>query len=1265
MPHTPSPCHLVTLSPCHRRGGILLVVLVLLALFAAVGVSFVFYASSHQTAARYAVEAQNQSRPDVDPELLLAYFLGQLIYDVPDDGSGVYSALRGHSLARNMYGSRTGPTPPGSAPNANLVPFNGVGRLRSPSPFGTLIPGAVLQDDQLISYVYYPDDPQLPPAQRFLRDPERPGWRANLAAPSSAYTVGCNAPYTYPDLNNVFLAAVRADGSVLLPSFHRPWAAAVAGAPPGAGEFWDPDTGKLNPWWAPGATPPPWFKYTTLRPLPALNPGFPSPEDGGGDVKNLVGGLGRFRRINPQTGQAEYWNNDSFWMDLGFPVMLAPDGRKYKPLFAVLITDLDNRLNANVHGNLRGPGQSHASNQGWGPWEVNLSRVLSRGGGTEWRNLLQGSTVPPLPGRYGGNPAARRFGTPGFPGETALPALLTHSYSQMDFDGVNEWTGWPSGPLLLPSFGAPPHSPAPSYLTPVGTYAGYGNASLAERREHPLLYDGFWPSGDNRRFPVSDMEALLRYGDMGSPALTADLFRLCPANFADPRIRRLITTDSTDLDRPGVPPWIHHPPGFPYTLAPTTDPDQPALPQGPPIPFPTTSLKRGSAPFGNPLNNGEFNGVDWRAGSAALGRVNLNRPLPPYPHQGSGKAPPFGPPLTVMGGQVTLTVPFHVDAPNGPIWKQFLWAQEARQQLANDIYRRLLVVTGVTPLRPEQHPQAPPAEFLRVRRWLAQLAVNIVDYIDEDDISTPFCFYTAEDYKHLPFLPPFPPDPGRVDPTRAANGPAGDIQWPMYWVFGTELPRLVVNEAVAEVEMNDPDEAYQSPIRVFLELHNPWFRMAPPGTYRPDSFPVPLRMGWGGAYAPYRVMVGVKSVVPGHPAGAAILPGLENNNVLGNPELAAVRASTTDGDFFGPLATISGGEQPPWFAAKGPTPYGGIPSPYVPPHGPETDLLPSGFVLLGPPEEAPASFAAYDPFRRANRRGIPGATPLLRTPSLQYLRSFHIRQRSDPPDERTAGVTVVLRRLANPALPFDGRRSIGGLPNVTYNPYVTVDYLDNIPLQAVTSGVRLPITSLGRPQPYAAYRALLQPQTLRSGPRLSHSFGRDNVPAAPFYDWLTHLDRPLISPMELLHVSGYQPYQLTQRFISPDSTGQLTKFDHRAPWSDDGLPGGASHRLYRFLEFAETGPRAAGVAAGGRIAGKVNINTIWDVETWQALCDAQPSTYFGDADVQNAFTRLLYDSSAGSINPLRRTQGSVPTAADRPFWALPARRFAVPYERRR
>src|SRR5262249_339742 len=133
-----------------RPGIILLVVVALLTLFALVGLSFVLYAGASAESARFEREAQGRPRPDVDPELLLAFFLGQLVYDVPDDESGVYSALRGHSLARSMFGAND------DAGATNQVPFNGTGRLHYDSVFqGLDLPGTpaeALDDYFLINY---------------------------------------------------------------------------------------------------------------------------------------------------------------------------------------------------------------------------------------------------------------------------------------------------------------------------------------------------------------------------------------------------------------------------------------------------------------------------------------------------------------------------------------------------------------------------------------------------------------------------------------------------------------------------------------------------------------------------------------------------------------------------------------------------------------------------------------------------------------------------------------------------------------------------------------------------------------------------------------------------------------------------------------------------------------------------------------------------------------------------------------------------------
>ena len=173
-----------------------------------------------------------------------------------------------------------------------------------------------------------------------------------------------NPPYTYPDFNSLYLAAVRAsDGAVLVPSFYR--------------------YGQNN-------------QPISLRPSGAYHTGFPAPEDGVADVKNLPDSPGL---LSPTTEQ--FTPNDSVWMDLGFPVMRGPDGRMFKPLFAALLQDLDGRVNVNMNGNILGDiGGSYytSSHQGWSPGEVNLGKVLT-GPNTEVGNLFI-SPLPNVNGRY-------------------------------------------------------------------------------------------------------------------------------------------------------------------------------------------------------------------------------------------------------------------------------------------------------------------------------------------------------------------------------------------------------------------------------------------------------------------------------------------------------------------------------------------------------------------------------------------------------------------------------------------------------------------------------------------------------------------------------------------------------------------------------------------------------------------------------------------------------------------------------------------------
>jgi hypothetical protein len=413
-----------------------------------------------------------------------------------------------------------------------------------------------------------------------------------------------------------------------------------------------------------------------------------------------------------------------------------------------------------------------------------------------------------------------------------------------------------------------------------------------------------------------------------------------------------------------------------------------------------------------------------------------------------------------------------------------------------------------------------------------------------------------------------------------------------------------------------------------------------------------------------------------------------------------------------------------------------------------------GFYVLGP--ELDLTRAEVSPF------GRPLET--LRRPQMSYITG---------PVANPAALlkpSILWQRLACPYLPPQPDPS---LPN--HNPYITVDYMrDVVPNYAAEVGLRPrdpePTAledrySWGRKQPYAAHASQFRKQApnLRLQNQPQHTFFQHNAdsttpgpnwrvppPNYPPFDWLLHLDRELISPMELLHVSAFKPHELTQQFRTGDGDGN--RFAHRAPWLDEDQAGSGtaqSHRLYRALEFLGTHSRLLGMMAAGttspdgfpppgtspppppylnqqvtpaamsgasanggtwriegpspgqpdrpgstlvidrgkpseevirvkavgppnrpadpkwfvadfqkyhapnftitpatvseRVPGKINLNTVWDEETFLALCDANPSNQFHRGLVRGAFTQLR-----GS----RTVDGEAPGPRDRPFHGL-------------
>jgi hypothetical protein len=747
---------------------------------------------------------------------------------------------------------------------------------------------------------------------------------------------------------------------------------------------------------------------------------------------------------------------------------------------------------------------------------------------------------------------------------------VPHFYGQVDFDAVNDgWGGSPTGRLTLPLASLRPTC-FPLYP------AGYGNGSLLEGRDHALLYPVL-PSPetaatDDRPFDVSNLEALLRYGEMGSAGLSSELTQLCPASLVDARVRRLLTTHSSDLPQPGAAPWLYDPKGAAYGVS-SADPE--GAPRGPASVFPSLALRLQPPPLGSDF------GLDWRALLPVLDRLDLNQPLSPFPHQGSGSGHAPGPPL--VGPHDRFDTPLAFD--------QFQTALFERQQFADRLYRLFLAVTKVpAPV----NPGSPTPAELMTRRWLAQLAVNIVDFLDEDDLSTPFNFYTEQDaYPH-----------GRPTDEPPFSASAGAPDAPRYWVFGTELPHVLVNEALAEYQ------ASGGTANVWVELCNPFAVPAGAANIQAlDRLPVPLGIP---PLAAGQASISTSGTAAGYAAYQVVLanrvgPGPHNDNVLGQPD--AILSQTEDADFTAPGQRIDGQPQPPG-ATVGAVPYLPVP-------GTGASM---SFLLVGPPNP--------DAQRTIVAGLVPNETPFIKT---SRLRNVAISNGSP--------VTVALRRLANPHLPPDPYPTVPGpagavLVNTWYNPYVTIDALRDVPLRNTTSPG---YASYGKQQPYAADPSQCGDQRpAASSQKTQHTFGRVNRPLPPsgHYDWLVHLDRQLISPAELLHVAGCQPYQLTQRFLTGSAPEQ--RFTHRAPWLDQNT------RLYRALEFLETRCRAAGLADVGRLPGKINLNTVWDVETLLALLDPQPGNGFTEDDVRDIFARLL----AG------RSPDGRPGPNDRPFRSL-------------
>lgn len=314
-----------------REGSALLIVMVLLAMLAGLGVIFYMFSAQERKSAEFYSEAAKAPQYDLSVDTLMDFGLEQLI--VGPNFRYRNSALFGrrHSLLPNMLGLDT------TGQYIDLTPFNGV-------PFDPV--GTALRDPL---YFAINDSPVA----------------NNGYDPNYAYMANADPDYTYPDGNNVFISYTGFEPTsgnlVIIPSFHRPQN--LRGF---ASWYSDPLTTQrvLRPHPNHQYVPPAGQQFNNtysrfIQDAEAVTlwgagaTGFPfQPNDQNANGTNDQGvwsGSSTYEYDVDNNGDG---TREGIWMDLDFPVQESLDGKQYVPMYSMTVIDADALLNLNVHGNM-------------------------------------------------------------------------------------------------------------------------------------------------------------------------------------------------------------------------------------------------------------------------------------------------------------------------------------------------------------------------------------------------------------------------------------------------------------------------------------------------------------------------------------------------------------------------------------------------------------------------------------------------------------------------------------------------------------------------------------------------------------------------------------------------------------------------------------------------------------------------------------------------------------------------------------------------
>lgn len=1119
--------------------------------------------------------------------------------------------LRGHDFASRKYGIDTS-----GATTQFVLPYAGFAAGKIYNPVTGQSNAAWNLSPGLSGVVNYSRINTAPGGTEwFIYDPMRStGAPRTHAAPAYANVFFNEADaYTYPDRFNFHLAFQDpTTGEVVLPSFHRPdlFTNANYAAPNDVAQSLNPD----NPNWTNQAG-----RLLTLRPRPAEHPNFPPVPmntDGTytGDVCNL-----KF------TSGAQ--KNDSLWMYAGGPVFKWR-GKNYTACVAPLILDLNGRVNLSVAGNRKlnqtltpTPQNDGATggSQGLGPWEMDPQQLgLTLADVQSLIARRQGNSANPPADPFTAQMLTARVNN------LRLPPV--YSMFDPDGDGTRATPALANDSMTLPVAGS--FTSFPQYLR---------GAPVTHQR---FVYDAASGLAEVSNHPAQFNPLLYSRGVSGQAGGFGhdDLVRMA-TRYSDPKGRNVQTAS--------VPTGL-------ASLTPAAD---------------TAAARQARA-----ITTTHSVTQQWATGklnvaggaTVQIGPVDLNRTLPDY-----RKNPTL--PLSPLNVWPVGSVKYNE-------------AHAARHNLARDIFLRL-VTNGPANAVVTYNPATGNAEItgnnaagLDDAMKKAQIAANIVDYIDDDDLVTAFVWNpTATSLTNSP-------NDLSLDPTNYA---AAEIANRV--AFGTELPRLVLSEVHSVVDNTRSDPFPGVPARAslplkrlyWLELHNPTPPEAASSPARSDAGAARLRYATGvtqlpdpvtgttGAYTgtdfnPYRIEIAEV------PTGAGVQQPYSTALGFGTSGLPGkVAADTADATQFPGMALkvrINSFTHDAT-APSGPATLIGDAINVVLPTSAASGLNGSnqGYYVIGPRDQFPSGGVTNSMSLPDPPAGVP--TPAAPVNALTYDSTAGAPTTMNITDEVAKTSVVILRRLLDPYRPAQENPALLG-----FNPYITVDYLENVPTRdrathSTTANGRAEsaAATIGRRQPYCAApaygsgAAAMVVDQVNAAATPPHTFFALNNPAdnvrgtAPNtvgFEWLVHLDRQLISLPEVGQASAMTPAMLTQFFFDGTNYSAHTLY-FTGPKTGNLAAVNNTHGLL------EVGSRLPGVPLGGREPGRININTVNSPAVVNALFGNTTGNHFPltNPGQQAAVWNHLSPAAPPGLGVIARTPNRVPRATvtespsgtDRPF----------------